>query len=278
MLLYYLVHIGVRHLVWGDHGQLDRATYMATTHAGFFALYRYLPSSLYDAFFNASIVVAALFSLGVVPRISAILFALTTAANVDRNLQAIDAGQTLIVLLAFLLCFADTSRFSLFAFPNSRLPALWTSIDTMVHNAARFLITWQIAMVYFWAAFYKLGGESWRDGTAMYYALHLERFLALPALSHLIAANAFLVASLTYSTLLFQMAFPFLIWNERLKPFLILIGVSVHAGIAVVMGLILFSLSMILAEMSLFSDEQVYAAYRWVLHRAVMLKEKRACF
>lgn len=275
MFSYYLLHFGVRSLIWGAKGQLDYQTYVLSTDGGPLALYRYSPSALYtDALFIAAIVAAAAFALGLIPRVTCWLFAITTAATVDRNSQAIDAGQTVVVLLAFILCFMDTGRFSLFRV-HLRLHIL-EPILTMLHNAGRFLITWQMAMIYFWAAFYKLSGSEWRDGTAMYYVLHLQRFLVFPSLSAALAANGLVVATLTYSTVLFQMVFPFLIWNRRTKPFFIAAGVTLHGGIAILLGLYAFSLTMIVAEVSLLSDQQFLWTARWLRARHLKVNEDAA--
>ena len=52
------------------------------------------------------------------------------------------------------------------------------------------------------------------------------------------------------------MGFPFLMWNQAIKPYLIAIGVILRASIAVFLGLLSFSTIMILADLSLLSDEQ----------------------
>jgi hypothetical protein len=264
MLLYYIQHLTSYQLIWGPQGQLDYATY-ARHSSNIFALYRYSSSGLYaHAIFLVSIYAALAYAIGVFPRINGILFAITVAANVDRNPLAIDAGQIVVVLFSSLLCFADTRRLSLVRFFSRSQDNLnTTAFATFVHKVAMCLITWQAANIYLWAAFYKLGGDAWRNGTAMHFVLSIQRFEVYPALSAALASNAVIVAVLTYFTLFFQMAFPFLVWFSRSKPIMVALGVSLHLGIAIIMGLYSFSATMIVVELSLLPDSAFLNIAHW---------------
>jgi hypothetical protein len=257
----YLYHYSLRRALWGPAGLLDWPEYVHTGHVGWLDLYAFSSTESFSAaVFVISVVVALLYGLGVLPGVTCWLFAVTTYANVHRNPLATDAGENMIVLLSWLLCFTDSSAyFCLFRIrPRKPLWGSFTSVVNMLHNAARFLIAWQICMTYFWAAFWKLGGDDWRNGTVMYTILHIQRFEPFPALSNALAANSVIVALLTYSTLAVQMSFPFLMWNQRVKPYIVFLGVAIHAGIAFVMGLVSFSLTMIFADLSLLSDQQIH--------------------
>lgn len=259
MAVSYLWHVTTRNAIWGANGQLDFADYLQFYHPNFIALYKYSASHWYsDTIFCACILVAVAYALGIAPRVTCWLFAVTTFASYDRNTPAMDAGQALLVLLSFLLCFVDTSQyFSTFRRKaSSRKIKLLAIYATMLHNSGRMLIAWQVCMVYYWSSFYKLGGDEWRRGTAMYYTMHLERFSWFPSIAHAISANAVVVAALTYGTLAFQGIFPIVMWNQRSKPYFIVIGIMLHGSIAIFMGLVSFSLTMIVADLSLLSDQQ----------------------
>jgi hypothetical protein len=272
-LVEYLWHIPLRATIWGPNGQFLFSQYINLTNSNPFQLYRYSSSGLYfDVIYFASVAIALLFMLGIFPRITCWLFAITAYSIFHRNELAADAGQDLLVLVSWLLCFCDSGRY-LALLPGralfSAIPSL-TQIVTMLHNAGRFLIAWQVCMVYFWAAFYKVSGEEWRHGTALYYALSVERFQWFPWLSHAIASNGIIVAIASYSTVIAQMAFPFLMWNQRTKPYIIAIVVGLHGSIAILMGLISFSATIVSVDISLLSDGQFLAAIRAV--RAVLRK------
>lgn len=265
MVCFYLWNAPLRNALWGAHGVLPYGDYIATTRADPLQLYRYSPAhSFTEALFWISLAVALLYAFGVTPRLLAVPFAVTAYATISRNWPATDAGLNLLILLSFLLCLCDTSaRFSVVTIrPWRSLARAVRPIANVAHNCGRFLISWQVCMVYFWAAFYKLGGQNWRDGTALYYVLHVQHFAVFPVVSNFLAGNSLLVALATYGTVVFQMGFPFLMWDERAKPFLISGAVALHTGIAILMGLMLFSATMIAADISLLSDRQFLALRR----------------
>ena len=264
-LVEYLWHIPLRQAIWGASGQFAFFQYRQLTYSNPLQLYRYSPDEGYlNLIYFASLAVAVLFLLGVYPRVTCWLFAVAAYSIFQRNEPAADAGQNLLVLVSWLLCFCDSGRY-LALMPGR---AIFTKrrevqeIVTMLHNAARFLIAWQVCMVYFWAAFYKVSGDQWRDGTALYYALNIDRFQWFPVISHALASNAIVIAFATYLTVIAQMAFPFLMWNQRTKPYIVAIVASLHAGIAVVMGLISFSSTIVVVDLSLLSDSQFVNALR----------------
>ncbi|MDQ2864770.1 MAG: hypothetical protein M3R51_00945, partial [Candidatus Eremiobacteraeota bacterium] len=175
-----------------------------------------------------------------------------------------DAGQSVLLLLAFLICFMDTTLWAtlITITPRFVLRPNFQFLVNALHNVCRFLIFWQICMIYVWAVFWKLSGSAWRDGTAMSYVLHIERFQVHAALSNLIAGNGLAAAVLTYGILIFQSAFPICMWIRAMKPIIVLIGIALHVGIGVMLGLVSFSYVMIIADLSLLSDEQFSRFYR----------------
>jgi hypothetical protein len=126
-----------------------------------------------------------------------------------------------------------------------------TVMDVMgnvVHNGAMFVLAAEVCLIYSTAGWYKIQGSRWQDGTALYYPLHLDDFTPWPALSHTLAGNDVLVMLISYGTVMVQVAFPFTLFNRRVKNVL-LVGMMIeHASIAVVLGLPFFSLAMISAD------------------------------
>ena len=58
------------------------------------------------------------------------------------------------------------------------------------------------------------------------------------------------VTSLTYFTLAFEISFIYLIWNRRLRWTIIAAAVLLHLGIAICMGLVTFSMIMLVLVLS----------------------------
>lgn len=121
-------------------------------------------------------------------------------------------------------------------------------VANVLHNGALFLIMAEACLIYATAGWYKIQGSRWQDGTAVYYPLHLDYFSPWPALADLLSANGTLVMLVTYGTVIVQVAFPFTLFNRRVKNVLLAAMMTEHAVIAVVLGLPFFSLAMIAAD------------------------------
>ncbi|MCX4235556.1 HTTM domain-containing protein [Streptomyces ortus] len=121
-------------------------------------------------------------------------------------------------------------------------------VANLVHNAALFVIMAEACLIYATAGWYKIQGSRWQDGTAVYYPLHLDYFSPWPALSDLLSASGTMVMLVTYGTVVAQVAFPFTLFNRRVKNVLLACMMTEHAVIAVVLGLPFFSLAMIAAD------------------------------
>ncbi|MFB6848233.1 HTTM domain-containing protein [Streptomyces sp. NPDC056373] len=121
-------------------------------------------------------------------------------------------------------------------------------VANIVHNGALLVIMAEACLIYATAGWYKIQGSRWQDGTAVYYPLHLEYFSPWPALADLLSASGTMVMLVTYGTVLVQVAFPFTLFNRRVKNVLLAVMMTEHAVIAVVLGLPFFSLAMIAAD------------------------------
>ncbi|CAM5705805.1 HTTM domain-containing protein OS=Streptomyces albaduncus OX=68172 GN=FHS32_004399 PE=4 SV=1 [Streptomyces griseoloalbus] len=106
----------------------------------------------------------------------------------------------------------------------------------------------EACLIYATAGWYKVQGSRWQDGTAVHYPLHLEYFSPWPSLAGLLTASGTLVMLVTYVTVVVQVAFPFTLFNRRVKNVLLGFMILEHAVIAVVLGLPFFSLAMIAAD------------------------------
>ncbi|MFE7230322.1 HTTM domain-containing protein [Streptomyces sp. NPDC002405] len=121
-------------------------------------------------------------------------------------------------------------------------------VADIVHNGALLVIMAEACLIYATAGWYKVQGSRWQDGTAVYYPLHLDYFSPWPALAGLLSASGTLVMLVTYGTVMAQVAFPFTLFNRRVKNVLLAVMMTEHAVIAVVLGLPFFSLAMIAAD------------------------------
>ncbi|NUS04529.1 MAG: HTTM domain-containing protein [Nonomuraea sp.] len=121
-------------------------------------------------------------------------------------------------------------------------------VGNVVHNGAVLVIMAEACLIYATAGWYKIQGTRWQDGTAVYYPLHLDYFSPWPALADLLSSSGTMVMLVTYGTVIVQVAFPFTLFNRRVKNVLLAVMMTEHAVIAVVLGLPFFSLAMITAD------------------------------
>ncbi|MFZ3558613.1 HTTM domain-containing protein [Streptomyces sp. BH055] len=129
---------------------------------------------------------------------------------------------------------------------DSRL--LCDVVANLMHNAGLLVVMVEACLIYATAGWYKIQGSRWQDGTAVYYPLHLDYFSPWPALGDLLTTFGPMVLLVTYGTVAVQVAFPFTVFNRRLKNVLLVFMMLEHAVIAVVLGLPFFSLAMIAAD------------------------------
>ncbi|MFC8452550.1 HTTM domain-containing protein [Kitasatospora sp. NPDC057223] len=223
----------------------------------------------FEVCYAAAAITSALFVLGWRTRVVSILFAVVVASFHARAIFMTDGGDNLILLMAlYLTCTACGRRWSLDArrtrlaaarkaerptsdpeahTPRQRLATTLGRLSTVLHNCAMFVIAAQVCVVYGSAGLYKVQGGTWQNGTALHYVMNLDLFRPWPALSLMVDSHPLLVTAATYLTVLLQVAFPFVLFGRLKYPVLAML-LGMHMGIAVLMGLPLFSGAMIVAD------------------------------
>lgn len=124
------------------------------------------------------------------------------------------------------------------------------------------LMQLQMAIAFFYAGAYKLQGDIWWSGEALWYALTHVEFNNIPLT--LFTQHFWIINLLTYTALFVELSYPFLIWEKKTRPYFLAAAILLHVGIAVSMGLYLFSSMMICGHLSFFSrDWYTYLKIRW---------------
>jgi hypothetical protein len=270
-----------RNEIWGPGAPWTPA--LATElfdQTGWFSILTLSDSTLYfEVCYAFAVVTCALFVLGWRTRATSIVFAVVVASFYARSLFMTDGGDNLMLLMAVYLCFtACGRRWSLDARRNRlrastvdsgtrsarlgasdlgrQLLAARRLLVTVVHNCGMFVIAAQVCLLYGSAGLYKVQGELWENGTALHYVLNLDLFQPWPALSHMLESQQMLLAVVSYLTVLLQVAFPFVLFG-RLKYVIVTMLLGMHLGIAILLGLPLFSGAMIVAD-AVFLPDRFY--------------------
>jgi hypothetical protein len=118
-----------------------------------------------------------------------------------------------------------------------------------------YLIRFQVAVVYAVTGVWKLGGEQWRDGSALHYVLNNNGFARFP-FGPPPAADWLLTLS-TYGVLLWELAFPLLVAFRRTRAATLWVGVALHLGMWITMELGPFAWVMIASYASFLEPGRV---------------------
>ena len=230
----------------------------------------------FELCYGLALVTSALFMLGWRTRVMSVLFAVVVTSFHGRAIFMTDGGDNLILLMSlYLAVTACGRRWSLDARrhrlktvragdatePTRSTRSLFaqqlrdarTALITVAHNCGMFVIAAQVCFLYGSAGLYKVQGAFWGSGTALHYVLNLELFRPWPALSHFVDEHTLVVAIAGYMTVLLQVAFPFVLFGRLKYPVLAML-LGMHIGIAVLMGLPLFSGAMIVADAAFLPD------------------------
>lgn len=130
-----------------------------------------------------------------------------------------------------------------------------------------YIICWaQVLAAYIFPFYYKVQGEMWLNGTALGSILSIPEF-SRGFLLEIARPNHWFFMLLTWATLLYQLAFPVLIWWKKAKPYLLLAGVCFNLGIGLFMGLMDIAVVMIAAYSILLDAATVNTLKGWLPFR-----------
>lgn len=270
-LSYYLIHYGDRHFLFGPDGVWPWSNFHETLReSGSFSLYALSRADLwFELLFHAGIVVSLLVVVGFRTRAAVVVHYVLTWSIYQRNPTLLDGGDNLLYLVVLYLVAVDCgAHFSIDAARRRRrgvddgLRGLRYRVGSLLHHAGVAAIAVQVCVLYLTSGLYKVQGQKWQDGTALYYILRVPEF-TWPGWSERVYMNAFLVTVLTYATVLFQLSFPFLLLNRYTRLAAVAGGLFFHVGIALFMGLAAFSATMISVELLLLSDQDYGRLRRW---------------
>lgn len=233
----------------------------------------------FTALYLATGALAVAVLLGYRTRILLPVFTVMWVSLIEVQNMASDQGDNIFRIALIALIFADPSgRWSLDARRRAKSPLdaaprrkffvlrpLPEALPTLAHNLVIVVLTCQVIFVYVSGALYKAGGSPWRDGTAVYSPLQTVRFGPWPELSDLVTAWGPAVAAASIGSVIIQLTFPgaLLFRWTRIPALFAMVGF--HVGIAVLMGLPWFSLSMIAIDAIFVRDVTWTRVRTWVV-------------
>lgn len=214
-------------------------------------LFQVLPADPLTVRLVYGIFVAQLLSLlvGFRPRFQAACCYVWLVSFQHRNTLIFEGEDTLFRIMGFLLIFMplgnawSVDRWLRNLDANARRPMI-------VDGWAVRLLQLEMAMLYFSAAWSKLLGEPWRDGTALYYVSRLDDYWGrFPILAFLVE-TPWIVRGLTWSTMGLEFAIPVMIWFPPTRRLALVMVLIFHLACDYTMHLFLFHWVMLLGWVS----------------------------
>ncbi len=128
-------------------------------------------------------------------------------------------------------------------------------VQNAMNNTFMYAIVIQFLSVYIISSWWKLMDMEWMGGYAFLHAINIKTY-SFFGLGEFLYQHVWIAKLLTYSALTYQVSFPFLVWNKKIKPYLLAFGIVFHLGIAIFMGIFSFGLIMIISYVIFLDDEQ----------------------
>ncbi len=253
---------------FGPHGLLGLETMHRMEPGPRLNLFTLLPQSdaWVLAFFWVFLLCAVLLTIGFETRLASVATFLCLASIQQRNLYIINSGDQLLRVIGFFLMFAPAGA----ALSVDRLIRIWRGVEGPEPQPrmpwARRMIQFQLALVYFATFVLKMEGPDWRDGTALYYVLHLDQFRRFPLPSFVLHPLA--VRLETWMTLAIEFSMGVLVWFPKIRYAVLAFGVLLHLTIEYSMNIALFEWIMLATYVTFIDARDLQRAWKWV--RAAM--------
>jgi hypothetical protein len=189
-------------------------------------------------------------------RLSAAVVFVALTSLMRRTPYVFNSGDGLLRLIAFYLLLAPPVRWSLDRRRARSVVPAWPLR----------LLQIQLTVIYLGAVTSKLRGASWRDGTAVSYALGLSDLRRVPAPDVLLHSPV-AVAIATYGIVLAEAALAVLIWPRRTRVAALSAGVVLHLSIDALLRVGFFSVAVMVLYLSFLKPSRVRAPAGVVISR-----------
>jgi hypothetical protein len=219
-----------------------------------------------------ALVVFAMLTLGLFTRAAAILGWILAVSYVHRTPGALFGLDQINTLLAFALLIGPSGAcYSLDSWMRRRKAAAQgksiAAIEPSVGaNIALRLVQLHMCVIYMFAGFGKLVGVAWWNGTGLWGAVANYEYQSLDATW--IAWWPVFGAVMSHVTVYWEIYYPALIWPRATRPWMLLLAIPLHLGIAFFMGMITFGLVMLIGNLAFVRPVTTRAVLCWLFRRS----------
>jgi predicted DCC family thiol-disulfide oxidoreductase YuxK len=174
----------------------------------------------------------------------------------SRNSVVTYGVDQILASLLFILCLAPIGRAMSLDRVRAVREAKLANLDAVLPpftsrwtGACTRLMQLQMAILFFYSGIEKIRGDHWWYGNAAWATFSNMDFFNRPVLDFL-AAHYWVVNLASYSTIMIELGFAFLIWQRATRPYLLSLAIFLHLMIALFMRMPYFSSVMIMGHMS----------------------------
>ena len=265
MLAYSLCVWGVELDAFFGDQLLQPREAIAILHDGnaMFSLLLYVPQDWLTTILVLSVIVSLMLTVGICTRVTSVLaFIITTSWSQRVPVANFGLDQILGLLCLYLAVGSSGACLSWDSYRRKKhsVRAPETSISARLGIR---LIQVHLCIIYLWAGFAKLKGETWWTGEAMwrvianreYQTADLTWMATVPWMPYLLA----------HITIVWEVFFCVLIWNRTLRPLILFVGVCIHVGIGAFLGMWTFGLIMIVPYLAFLSPNWLRSIFQTCL-------------
>lgn len=161
-----------------------------------------------------------------------------------------------------LICDGEDTVFRWFAFLMIFMPldCRWSIIGRwrgIAHCPASACDAWalrlmqiEVTLIYGSTAWNKWQGETWQNGTALYYVSHMTDYFGRLPVPLALSDSLWFIHVMTWSVLVVETILPFALWWRPTRVLAIVVAIALHLGIEASMNLFLFEWIMIVGVLS----------------------------
>lgn len=186
-----------------------------------------------------------------------------------RNTILPYGADLVLCCLLIIFCFAPVGRAmsldrvrAVRAAKRQKLDAILPPYTSPWAGAGIRLMQIQMAVLFFYTGVSKIKWDEWRDGDAVWLVFITNEYYNAFILD-LLARQYWLSNVATYATILIEIAYPFLIWQRRTRPYLLAAAIVLHLHFAIFLALIYFAFVSIMGHMSFVRPEWLHRLGAW---------------
>jgi hypothetical protein len=217
------------------------------------------------AFFWIFLGFAVLLTIGLWTRISSVAVFLCLASIEQRNLFIDHSGDTFLRVAGFFLIFAPAgAALSLDRLIQVRRGLEGPEISPRAPWAQR-MIQFELALLYLISFWWKMKGNTWLNGTALYYVTHLHSMKRFPLPGWI--QHPGILRTGGWFILVLELCLGTLIWFRRFRYPLLLLGLLFHLSIEYAINIPMFQWDVLTAYVLFIDPADLDRVWRVIRRR-----------